>query len=115
MTIKNHAGVGFDAVWAKMNEAQRTVFNLYYHENWLVAEIAVERGVSATRIGQIVAACRDKFRKAGLPDPRHVREGRVAQVESSYSWCPLDDGGSAEADITFDDMVDAAAGSNTAG
>lgn len=60
----------------KRRKKQWKVFRCYYMDDLLQPEIVIKFHMSKGGVSDMLARCRSYFREAGIPEPKHIRDGR---------------------------------------
>jgi hypothetical protein len=69
-------GAPFGMAEATMSERQRVVMWLYFFDGFNEDEIAHKLRMHQGRVSEMIGRIRKTFRRHGLPDPKHVTDGR---------------------------------------
>lgn len=82
-TIRNSHPAEFSEVMGTLTSRQRKVYRLYFEENYIIREIAKQIRRSGGAVSEMISRIRERFLKAGLPDPRHLCDGRKGSSSQS--------------------------------
>lgn len=84
-TIRNSHPAEFSECMGTLTNRQRKVYRHYFEDNWFIREIAHKLRRSEGAVSEMITRIRERFLKAGLPDPRHQCEGRKGTSSQSTS------------------------------